>query len=298
LSKALHGARCQMIVVIVRNKHSVYRRQIVQRERWRKEALWPGPLRRTCAFVPNRIDEHAHAINFNQGGGVPEPGYAQAGLWACGINSRIGVKWAQQMPGRPRCRSEEETRAHFEHEREPTHLGGHRVDIPAAIPLGREKVHHYSMVDCASRFLESNGFAPPEETGRTDLFRFRNGSRTHAQDFSRARGPGRRATLSFGASIVKNATRPASRSARPQAPGDAGERSALGNYSLPGKLAVLAAVGIVKRNYAVPVEFRMWAERTRRGCRVCPVSRPNGRDTRTMPQTKRDQLGLGPIRLR
>ena len=44
LSKALHGARSQMIVVIVRNKHGVDCRQVVKRERWREEALGTGPL--------------------------------------------------------------------------------------------------------------------------------------------------------------------------------------------------------------------------------------------------------------
>jgi hypothetical protein len=66
--------------------------------------------------VTNRINEDAHAINFNQAGGVTEPGNAQAGLWACRINSWIGVKRPRHMPGRPRCCSEKETRAHFEHE--------------------------------------------------------------------------------------------------------------------------------------------------------------------------------------
>jgi hypothetical protein len=92
---------------------------------------------------------------------VPEPGNAQAGLWAGCINSWIGVKRAQRMPGRPRCRSEKKTRTHFEHEREPTHLGWHRVDIPATIPLGWEKGHPYSMVDCTSRFPESTNSVPP-----------------------------------------------------------------------------------------------------------------------------------------
>ena len=83
---------------------------------------------------------------------MTEPGNAQAGLWACCINSWIGVKRAQRMPGRPCCCSEKETRAHFEHEREPTHLGWHRVDVSATIPLGWKKGHHYSMLDRTSRF--------------------------------------------------------------------------------------------------------------------------------------------------
>src|SRR5580692_5776704 len=93
LSQTFHGARSQMIVVIVGNKNGVYGRQIVQRERWREEAFWTGPLGWTRALVPNRINEDAHAINFNQGGGVTEPGNAQAGLWTSCINSWIGVKW-------------------------------------------------------------------------------------------------------------------------------------------------------------------------------------------------------------
>jgi hypothetical protein len=85
---------------------------------------------------------------------VTESCNAEAGLWACCINSQICVKRAQRVPGRPRCRSEKETRTHFEREREPTHLGGHWVDITATVPLGWKKGHHHSMVDCASRFLE------------------------------------------------------------------------------------------------------------------------------------------------
>ena len=144
-----------MIVVIVRNKHGVYGWQIVKCERWREEALWTGPLYWTRALVANRINEYAHPIHFNQGGGVTEPSNAEAGLWACCINSWIGVKRAERMPGRPRRCSEKERRAHFEHEREPAHLGGHRVYILATIPFGWKKGHHYSMVDCASRFPES-----------------------------------------------------------------------------------------------------------------------------------------------
>jgi hypothetical protein len=76
------------------------------------------------AFVPNRINEYAHAINFKQGGGATEPGNAQAGLWACCINSWIGVKRAQRMPGRP--------------------------------PLCWKKGHHYcSMADSRIEILES-----------------------------------------------------------------------------------------------------------------------------------------------
>ena len=93
-------ARSQMIVVIVRNKHGVYGWQIVKCERWREEALWTGPLYWTRALVPNRINEYAHPIHFNQGGGVTEPSNAEAGLWACCINSWIGVKRAQRVPGR------------------------------------------------------------------------------------------------------------------------------------------------------------------------------------------------------
>ncbi len=89
----------EMIVVIVRNKHGVDRRQIVQRDRWREEALWTGPLHRTRAFIPNRIDKEAHALDFNQRGGVTEPSNAKAGLWAGCVNSWIGVKRAQRMPG-------------------------------------------------------------------------------------------------------------------------------------------------------------------------------------------------------
>lgn len=103
LSQALDGACSQMIIVIVRNKHSVYVRQIVKCERRWKEALWTSPLCRSRASVPKRINEYAHAINFNQGRGVAEPGSAQAGLWACGINTWIGVKRPQRMPRGPRC---------------------------------------------------------------------------------------------------------------------------------------------------------------------------------------------------
>ena len=87
---------------------------------------------------------------------MTEPGNAQAGLWACCINSWIGVKRAQRMPGRPCCCSEKETRAHFEHEREPTRPGWHRVDVPATISLGWKKGHHNSMLDRTSRFLEKS----------------------------------------------------------------------------------------------------------------------------------------------
>jgi len=90
---------------------------------------------------------------------VTEPGDAQAGLWACCKNSWIGVKRAQRMPGRPRCSSEKETRAHFEQERGPAHLGFDRIDIPVTISLGWKKGHHYSMVDRTSRFLESTTLA-------------------------------------------------------------------------------------------------------------------------------------------
>jgi len=43
----------------------------------------------------------------------------------------------------------------------------------------------------------------------------------------------------------------------------------LGNYTPARKLAILAEIGIVKRNYAVLVVFRMWAEAKERKYRIC-----------------------------
>jgi hypothetical protein len=56
----------------------MYFGQRLKRERWRKEALWASPLRGGGAFIPNRIDEDAHAINFNQRGRMTKPSNAQA----------------------------------------------------------------------------------------------------------------------------------------------------------------------------------------------------------------------------
>jgi hypothetical protein len=65
-------------------------------------------------------------------------------------------------------RSEKETHARFDAEREPTDLGGHRVDIPAPVPLDWTKGHHYSMVDCTSRFLEPKTLDYKPTCGFTD----------------------------------------------------------------------------------------------------------------------------------
>jgi hypothetical protein len=64
------------------------------------------------------------------------------------------VERSQRLPRRPRRRSKKEARTYFEHDRDPAHLGRHRVHKPAANPLGFKKGHAYSMAERTSRFPE------------------------------------------------------------------------------------------------------------------------------------------------
>jgi hypothetical protein len=105
-------------------------------------ALWTSPLCRRCAFVPNWINQDAHAFNFNQRGGVPEASNAQAGLWVCRTNSWIGMKGAQRMPRRPRRCSERETRAQIltMSESPPTLVGTGLTDRLPSRSAGRRAI--------------------------------------------------------------------------------------------------------------------------------------------------------------
>jgi len=69
-----------MIVMIVRDDDGIERRQGVDGHRHRMEALGAHEGKRRCAQAPNRIGEHAAAVDFQQHGGMPQPRSAQARL--------------------------------------------------------------------------------------------------------------------------------------------------------------------------------------------------------------------------
>ena len=78
--------------MIVRDQDHVDWRQLFECQRRREEALWTEPLRRSRAFVPHRIYEDTHAIDFDKRGRVTEPGDAEAGCGTRGVNAGIGVE--------------------------------------------------------------------------------------------------------------------------------------------------------------------------------------------------------------
>src|ERR1019366_6829853 len=110
--KALNRACAEVVVVIVRDEDDVDRWQIFECKRRRVKALRTGPLCRGCAFIPDGIDENTNAVDFNQRRGMPQPRDAQAGYGEGRINARICAERSERMFRRPRCGSEEKTRAH------------------------------------------------------------------------------------------------------------------------------------------------------------------------------------------
>ena len=108
----------------------------------------------------------SYAVDFDQSGGVPEPGDAQAGDRACLIDPRVGVKRAQGLTGDARCSAEDDARAYLEHYGEAADLGGHRVQVAFALALGSCQRHVYPMVALVVRFEEMH--AAGEQTACRD----------------------------------------------------------------------------------------------------------------------------------
>jgi hypothetical protein len=73
----------QVIVVVVRQDDAVDRRQRVERSRRRVKPLRTRKWQRGHTVAPDGISEDAHAIDFDEQRGVPQPCHTQAGRGPC-----------------------------------------------------------------------------------------------------------------------------------------------------------------------------------------------------------------------
>lgn len=93
-------ARCctvgmsRMVVVVVRDEHRVDRRQLGQRDRWRMKALRADGERRGVVRE-DRVDQQAHAIEFDPHAAMTDPERAQpragGAFSACGSTRTTGI---------------------------------------------------------------------------------------------------------------------------------------------------------------------------------------------------------------
>ena len=77
LGELADGRVVEMVVVVVRHDHEVDRRHRAQGNGHGLEALGAGEPRRRRARSPDRIGEHAQAVDLDQHRGMAEPGGAQ-----------------------------------------------------------------------------------------------------------------------------------------------------------------------------------------------------------------------------
>ena len=93
----------EVVVVVVADDDRIQRRQRVQWHRWRMRATRPDDVRRRAAFAPDRVGEHAVAVDFQQGRRMTEPAdrdSARGGL----EGSRLGGD-QRDVRGRPARRA-------------------------------------------------------------------------------------------------------------------------------------------------------------------------------------------------
>jgi hypothetical protein len=90
LREGAHRRVVQVVVVVVRHHHEIDRRQRIEGDRHRLEALRSGQLRRRSARAPDRVGQHAAAVDLDQHRGMSEPGGAQPAVGrACPERQRI-----------------------------------------------------------------------------------------------------------------------------------------------------------------------------------------------------------------
>ncbi len=71
--KPLHGGLVEMVVVAVREKHHVYRRQRIQRQRRCHDASRTHPLHGKCALAEHRIGQDVQPADLQKDGRVADP---------------------------------------------------------------------------------------------------------------------------------------------------------------------------------------------------------------------------------
>ena len=74
------GGVVEVVVVVMRDDHHIHSRQRLQGHWHRLKPLGAGQPRRGCTRAPHRVGQHPQAVDFQQHGGVAQPGGAQASL--------------------------------------------------------------------------------------------------------------------------------------------------------------------------------------------------------------------------
>ena len=121
------GCCAKMIVVVVGDDYCIDGRQVGEGKGRREETFRASKLRWGRALLPDRVDEYANAIDFNERGRVAHPGDSETGARAVGKDLRVCVERTGGMLWRSGGGPDNEARTDFEHDGEPTHLGWYRV---------------------------------------------------------------------------------------------------------------------------------------------------------------------------
>ncbi len=177
------GRVVQVIVVVVRDHHRIDGGQLAQADRHRLEALRAEQGERRGSLAPDRIGQHAPAVDLQQHGGMAQPGGAQPAGWrfqpcAARVLGRqwrrrgaIGISADEVAQGGLRCGRIAQT-------------GQHRMDIaqPLAVPQRQvvqafetfapggfaERSHGVVPVVCAALMRNARGAGTNQGTDHAD----------------------------------------------------------------------------------------------------------------------------------
>src|ERR1700760_4508274 len=99
--------------MVMRDENDIRRRHGFQRQRRGKETLWAEKLDRTRTLLPDRVDEHADAVDLDQRSGVAEPRDTEAAGGRSGIDRYICRKRAEGLLRLGLFAVEDHLRQHF-----------------------------------------------------------------------------------------------------------------------------------------------------------------------------------------